>query len=37
LVGILTMDDVFDALAGQLLTLDCVFGRERRQNLSVRP
>jgi hypothetical protein len=37
LVGILTMDDVSDVLAVQLLTLDCVFGCECRQELSARP
>ena len=37
LVGILTMDDVLDTLAGQLQALGSVFGRERRQELSVRP
>ena len=37
LVGILTQDDVLNALAGQLQALGSVFGREQRQELSARP
>jgi CBS domain-containing protein len=37
LAGILTMDDVLNALAGQLQALGMVVGRERRQEFSVRP
>ena len=37
LTGILTMDDVLNALAGQLQALGMVVGRERRQEFSVRP
>ena len=37
LVGILSLDDVLDALAGQLQALGSVVGRERRQELSARP
>jgi CBS domain-containing protein len=37
LAGILTLDDVLNALAGQLQALGSVVGRERRQELNVRP
>ena len=37
LAGILTLDDVLNALAGQLQALGMVVGRERRQEFSVRP
>ena len=37
LAGILTMDDVLNALAGPLQALGMVVGRERRQEFSVRP
>ena len=33
----LTLDDVLNALAGQLQALGMVVGRERRQELSARP
>jgi CBS domain-containing protein len=37
LAGILTLDDVLNALAGQLQALGSVVGRERRQEFIVRP
>lgn len=37
LAGILTLDDVLNALAGQLQALGMVVGRERRQELNARP
>lgn len=37
LAGILTLDDVLNALAGQLQALGMVVGREVRQELNVRP
>jgi len=37
LAGILTLDDVLNALAGQLQALSSVVGRERRQEFIVRP
>ena len=37
LAGILTLDDVLNALAGQLQALGSVVGRERRQEFNARP
>ncbi|MFM8769451.1 MAG: CBS domain-containing protein [Rubrivivax sp.] len=37
LAGILTLDDVLNALAGQLQALGSVVGRERRQEFTARP
>lgn len=37
LAGILTLDDVLNALAGQLQALGSVVGRERRQEFIARP
>ena len=37
LAGILTLDDVLNALAGQLQALGMVVGREMRQELNARP